>query len=270
MGKDNKKKTILDFQLMKDKNEKITFLTSYDATFVKILDEAGIDGILVGDSLGMVIQGKQNTLEVTVEDIIYHTSIVSRGITKAHLVADMPFMSYQVSKEEALKNAGRLIKEGRAESVKLEGGAFVADTVHHIQKAGIPVMGHIGLTPQSIHKFGGFRIQGRDEKRRDELLRDAKILEEAGVFAIVLEGIPAPLAKEITASLKIPTIGVGAGVHCDGQVLVIYDLLGMDNSFFPKFAKRYANLHEIINSAVRNYIEDVRSEKFHSEENSFN
>src|SRR3990167_1853313 len=204
MGKDNKKKTILDFQLMKDKNEKITFLTSYDATFVKILDEAGIDGILVGDSLGMVIQGKQNTLEVTVEDIIYHTSIVSRGITKAHLVADMPFMSYQVSKEEALKNAGRLIKEGRAESVKLEGGAFVADTVHHIQKAGIPA------------------------------------------------------------------IGVGAGVHCDGQVLVIYDLLGMDNSFFPKFAKRYANLHEIINSAVRNYIEDVRSEKFPSEENSFN
>lgn len=265
----NKKRTILDFLAMKKGGEKITFLTAYDATFVKILDEAGIDGVLVGDSLGMVIQGKPNTLEVTVEDIIYHTSIVSRGITTAHLVADMPFMSYQNSKEEALKNAGRLIKEGKAESVKLEGGKFVADSVFHIQKSGIPVMGHIGLTPQSIHQMGGFKIQGREERKRDELLRDAKILEEAGAFSIVLEGIPALLAKEITESLKIPTIGVGAGPHCDGQVLVIYDLLGMDNSFIPKFAKRYANLHEVINGAVKNYIEEVRSEKFPAEENSF-
>lgn len=265
----NKKRTILDFFSMKEKNENITFLTSYDATFVKILDEAGIDGILVGDSLGMVIQGRENTLEVTVEDIIYHTSIVSRGVNRAHLVADMPFMSYQISKEEALKNAGRLIKEGRAESVKLEGGSYVADTVHHIQKAGIPVMGHIGLTPQSIHQLGGFKIQGRDEKRRDELLRDAKILEEAGAYSVVLEGIPALLAKEITESLKIPTIGVGAGPYCDGQILVIYDLLGMNNNFNPKFAKRYANLHETINSAVKEYISDVRGGKFPSEEHSF-
>jgi len=264
-----KKRTILDFQAMKDAGEKITMLTAYDSTFVRIIDEAEVDSILVGDSLGMVIQGQKDTLGVRVEDIIYHSKIVSRGLKRAHLIADMPFMSYQVSKEEALRNAGRLVKEGAAESVKLEGGESVAESVHFIQRAGIPVMGHIGLTPQSIHKFGGFKIQGREEKRRDELLRDAKILEEAGAYSIVLEGMPAALAKEITESLKIPTIGIGSGVDCGGQVLVIYDLLGMDNTFNPKFAKRYANLHEIISSSVRSYVDDVKNKSFPSDEHSF-
>ena len=254
---------------MKERGQKIVALTSYDATFAKLLDTAGIDVILVGDSLGMVIQGEETTLQVTLDDIIYHTRAVSRGIQRAHLVADMPFMSYQISPEQALESAGRLIKEGRAEAVKLEGGVERAEAIQKIVSAGIPVMGHIGLTPQSVHKFGGYRVQGKTEDQAKYLKESAKAIEEAGAYALVLESIPWPLAKEITESLSIPTIGIGAGKYTDGQILVIYDLLGMDKDFNPRFLKKYADLFTVITRAVGDYINEVKEGLFPDEEHSF-
>jgi len=264
-----KKVTVPGLQRMKREGRRITMLTAYDATFTRILDEAGVDAILVGDSLGMVIQGGTTTTSVTMDDIIYHARIVSGGVKTSHLMVDLPFMSYQASVEDAVRNAGRLVKEGGAESVKLEGGRERAAAVRAIDQAGIPVCAHIGLTPQSIHKLGGFRVQGKVEEQAMRLMEDAKILEEAGAFALLLEGIPAPLAARISQAVQIPAIGIGAGAGCDGQVLVIYDMLGMDNTFNPKFAKRYARLHETIASAVRTYIDEVRTGAFPGEEHSY-
>jgi 3-methyl-2-oxobutanoate hydroxymethyltransferase len=261
--------TTQKLQQMKFRGEKITMVTAYDATFARLFDAAGADSLLVGDSLGMVVQGHDHTLSVTVEDIVYHCRAVVRGAPRPHIVGDLPFMSYQVSREEALRNAGRIIKEGGAHAVKLEGGEELADTVRLIDRAGIPVMGHVGLTPQSIHKLGGFKVQGRDEEAAARILRDARALEEAGCYAIVLEGIPAPLARRVTEGVSIPTIGIGAGVHCDGQVLVCYDLLGMDDSFRPRFVKQYENLSERIIGAVRAFIDDVKGREFPQAEHSF-
>ncbi|MEW6776658.1 MAG: 3-methyl-2-oxobutanoate hydroxymethyltransferase [Bdellovibrionota bacterium] len=266
---ERKKKTTLELKAMKERGEKIAMITAYDATFTRILDGAGVDMVLVGDSLGMVIQGYTDTLHVTLDEIVYHARIVRRGISKSHLCVDLPFMSYQVSPEQTLESAGRLMKEGGAESVKLEGGAWVADRVFRLTQCGIPVVGHIGLTPQSIHQFGGFKIQGRDEASAKALKDAAVSLEQAGAFALVLEGIPAKLAGEITKSISIPTIGIGAGPDCDGQVLVIYDLLGMDNQFNPKFAKKYARLADTIGEAVQSYIKEVRDGAFPGTEHTY-
>lgn len=269
MASDRKKKTIHQLREMKEQGEKIAMITAYDATFTRILDGAGIDIALVGDSLGMVIQGYTDTTHVSLDEMIYHARIVRRGISTAHMTVDLPFMSYQVSVEQTMESAGRLVKEGGAESVKLEGGEWVSERVYRLVQAGIPVMGHIGLTPQSIHQLGGFRIQGRDEKSAKALKDGAKALEQAGAYAIVLEGIPSALAKEITQSISIPTIGIGAGPDCDGQVLVIYDLLGMDNKFNPKFAKKYAQLADTISGAVSQYIDEVRNGAFPGPEHSY-
>jgi len=263
------KVTIIDIQKMKSEGKKITALTAYDYPFARLLDEAGIDIILVGDSLGMTVLGYENTLPVTLEDMIYHTKAVKRGVKWAFLAADMPFMSYQVSIDDALKNAGRLIKEGGAEAVKLEGGIAMQEIVSAIAEVGIPVMGHIGLTPQSIHKFGGYKVQGRKSIEAREIIEDAKALEDAGVFSIVLEGMPLELAKEITQKVKIPTIGIGAGQFCDGQVMVIHDLLGLAGEFKPKFVKRYAEGGEIIKNAVKEYIKDVTDGNFPTDDHSY-
>lgn len=263
------KVTIHTLRQKKTAGEKITMLTCYDATFARLLDEAGTDILLVGDSLGMVIQGQSTTLPVTLDEVIYHARAVVRGTRRAQVVGDMPFMSYQASLEEALRSAGRLMKEGGVEAIKLEGGAQHAELVRRLVGAGIPVMGHIGLTPQSFHQMGGFKVQGREEKARQRLIEDAKILEEAGAYSIVLEGIPLEVAEEITETISVPTIGIGAGPHCDGQVLVIYDLLGMNEEFKPKFVKRYENLSLRIRNAVDEYIQDVRSGAFPSENESF-
>jgi 3-methyl-2-oxobutanoate hydroxymethyltransferase len=249
--------------------QRITMLTAYDATFARLLDSCDVDILLVGDSLGMVIQGTDNTLAVSIEEMIYHTRAVVRGTQRAHVVADMPFMSYQASVEEGVRNAGRLLKEGRAEAVKLEGGRRHADLVRRLTEVGIPVMGHIGLTPQSIHAMGGYRVQGKQEQQAREIVEDARVLEEAGIYSLVLEGIPQEVAREITERLSIPTIGIGAGPHCDGQVLVIYDLLGMDPDFAPKFLKKYDNLGDRIRQAVGRYTEEVRQGVFPGPEHSF-
>lgn len=264
-----KKITLLDFQKMKVSKEKITMLTAYDYLTAKILDSCGIEVILVGDSLGMVIDGYETTLPVTVEDIIYHTKSVAKGATHSFIVGDMPFMSYQISVEEAKRNACRIIKEGGANAVKLEGGVNVEKIIKAITDIDIPVMGHIGLTPQSIHRMGGYKVQGKNGEEQKKILQDAKAVERAGAFAIVLEGIPAKLAEEITESLKIPTIGIGAGVNCDGQVLVFHDMVGYQKEFKPKFVKRYLELHELIGNAVKNYIEDVKLKRFPTDEHSF-
>lgn len=264
-----KKKTIPELQAMKAKDEKIVMVTAYDATFTRILDQAGVDCVLVGDSLSMVIQGNPDTLSVTLDEMIYHGRIVRRGISKAHLVVDLPFGSYQESPEQAVRSASRLMKEGGAESVKLEGGLPMVPSVRRLSEVGIPAMGHIGLTPQSIHAFGGFKVQGRSAEAAAILKESALALEDAGAWAIVLEGIPSALAREISLSLRIPTIGIGAGAACDGQVLVIYDLLGMDNSFNPKFAKKYAKLADTINEAVGSFIGEVRSGQFPAAEHSY-
>jgi 3-methyl-2-oxobutanoate hydroxymethyltransferase len=261
--------TIHTLRAMKERGEKIAVLTAYDATFARLLDEAGADMLLVGDSLGMVVQGNETTLPVTMEDIIYHTRAVVRGVRRAHVIGDMPFMSYQASIEQGLINAGRLMKEGGCASVKLEGGAVHAELVHRMVAAGIPVMGHIGLTPQSYHQLGGFKVQGREAGGRERLLADARALEDAGAYAIVLEAIPADIAREITASLSIPTIGIGAGTGCDGQVLVSYDMLGMDDTFKPRFVRRYATLGATIRDAVSHYVSDVRGGAFPSDAESF-
>jgi len=263
------KVTIIDIQKMKSDGKKITALTAYDYPFARLIDEAGVDIILVGDSVGMTVLGYENTLPVTIEDMIYHTKAVKRGIKRALLVADMPFMSYQVSIDDALKNAGRLIKEGGAEAVKLEGGIAIQEIVSAIVEIGIPVMGHVGLTPQSIHKFGGYKVQGRKSIEAREIIEDAKALEDAGVFSIVLEGIPLELAKEITQKIKIPTIGIGAGQFCDGQVMVIHDIIGLSGEFKPKFVKRYAEGGEIIKNAVKEYIKDVADGNFPTDDHSY-
>ena len=254
---------------MKQRGEKITCLTAYDYSFARILDEAGVDILLVGDSLGCVIQGQANTLPVTLDEMIYHTRAVTRGRKRALVVGDMPFLSFQASQERAVLNAGRFLQEAGAEAVKLEGGVAFRDTLAAIVRAGIPVMGHVGLTPQSVHRFGGYRIQGKDKERRQAIVNDALAVEEAGAFAMVLEGMPSDLAQEITGRLTIPTIGIGAGVSCDGQVLVMHDMLGLFDDFTPKFVKRYADLKGVVAQAVKSYIRDVREQKFPGKEHSF-
>jgi 3-methyl-2-oxobutanoate hydroxymethyltransferase len=254
---------------MKERGQKITALTAYDYTFSRILDEAELDILLVGDSLGSVIQGHDSTLPVTLEDVIYHTRAVARGRTRGLVVADMPFLSFQISVEEAKRNAGRLVQEAGAEAVKVEGGTDMVETIQGVVRMGIPVMGHIGLTPQSIHRFGGYKVQGKEKQQRDAILQDALAVERAGAFAIVLEAIPSALAREITGALKIPTIGIGAGVHCDGQVLVTHDMLGLFDMYSPKFVKRYADLKGSVTQAVKKYIAEVREGKFPDEEHSF-
>ncbi len=253
----------------KNSRSKITALTAYDFSFAKILDATEIDIILVGDSLAMVALGFPNTLPVTMDEMIAHTRAVKQGIQNSLLVGDMPFMSYQVSSEQAIANAGRFLQEGGAAAVKLEGGLRVAQKVRAIVQAGIPVMGHIGLTPQSVHQFGGYKVQGKNLLQARQIKQDARELEKAGAFAIVLEGIPSDLAGEITECLKIPTIGIGAGPHCDGQILVLHDLLGLTQDFTPKFVKRYANLDAEIKKAVGNYIDEVRSGLFPDKEHSY-
>jgi len=263
------KVTIHTLRQMKARGQKIAMLTAYDATFARLLDEAGADVLLVGDSLGMVIQGHETTLPVTLDEIAYHCRAVARGARRAHVVGDMPFMSYQASIEQGVMNAGKLMKEGACHAIKLEGGAVHADLVRRLVSAGIPVMGHIGLTPQSYHQLGGFKVQGRDPGGRERLLADARVLEEAGVYSIVLEAIPADIAYDITAAVSIPTIGIGAGTGCDGQVLVSYDALGMDETFKPRFVRRFATLGETIKDAIGHYIADVRDGSFPSDAESF-
>ncbi len=246
-----------DLRAMKERGEKIAVLTSYDFTMARILDRAGVEVILVGDSVGMVVLGFDTTLPVTLDMMIHHTAAVSRGAKRALIIADMPFLTFQLSLEEAMRNAGRLIQEGGAAAVKIEGGRQIVETAKRLADIGIPVMGHLGLTPQSVHQLGGFRPQGRDSEAAERLMQDAEILENAGVFGIVLESIPADLAGRITSSLKIPTIGIGAGPQCDGQVLVINDMLGFTDGPVPPFARQYAQLSEQILSAARAYIQDV-------------
>lgn len=252
---------------LKRQGQPIVMVTAYDATFARLADESGIDVVLVGDSLGMVIQGHPHTLEVTLEHMCYHARCVRRAVQRAHLVVDLPFMSYQVSPEQALISAGRLVQEGGAEAVKLEG--VRPETVKKIVQAGIPVMGHLGLTPQSVHEFGGFRVQGREDAAAVRLKQDALALQEAGAYSLVLEGIPAALAQTISQSLAIPTIGIGAGVGCDGQVLVMQDLLGLDDKFKPRFVKRYAELAETVRGAFREFAGEVRGRTFPGEAHSF-
>ncbi len=261
--------TIHTLKKLKTAGQKICMVTAYDATFSRLFDEAGADVLLVGDSLGMVVQGHDSTLPVTMDQMVYHSRAVTRGAKRAHVVGDLPFMSYQNSVEEAVANAGRLVAEGGVGSVKLEGGSEFADVVTRIVRASIPVMGHLGLTPQSIHKMGGYVVQGRDEDTARKLLDDAVALEQAGCYAIVLEGVPLELAKTITARLSIPTIGIGAGKHCDGQVLVCYDLLGLNPHFKPKFVKHYAMLSNDVNGAAKSFFDEVRTGSFPDEDHSF-
>jgi 3-methyl-2-oxobutanoate hydroxymethyltransferase len=242
--------------------------TAYDYTFAKLIDGL-VDIVLVGDSVGMVVQGHSNTLSVTLEDMIYHSKCVAAGLKASHLVVDMPFMSYQINLENALKNAGRLLSEGLAHAVKVEGGVTVSRTITRIVEIGIPVMGHIGLTPQSVHAFGGYRIQGKTASARESIIQDAIALEDAGVYAIVLEGIPTELAQAITDRVKVPTIGIGAGPHCDGQILVLQDFLGLNTDFQPKFVKKFAELAEQTRSAVSAYASEVRKKSFPEREHSF-
>jgi 3-methyl-2-oxobutanoate hydroxymethyltransferase len=249
--------------------DKIAAITAYDASFARLLDAAQVDVLMVGDSLGMVIQGLPNTLAVTLEDMIYHTRAVVRGSSRALVVTDLPFMSYQVSPERALESAGRIVKEGGAEAVKLEGGRAVCGAISRIVDAGIPVMGHLGLTPQSVNVIGGFKVQARDEAARDRLVADARALERAGVFSLVLEAVPKGVAKLVTESIGVPTIGIGAGPDCDGQVLVCYDLLGLFQGFVPRFVKRYAELGEGVTGAARSYVAEVRAGQFPDERHSF-
>lgn len=261
--------TVSSFLQAKANKEKITMLTAYDYSMAKIVNDAGIDAILVGDSLGMVVQGYESTLEVTMDDMVYHCRAVARGAENALIVGDMPFLSYHISVEDAVRNAGRLIQEGKAHAVKLEGGVDQVANVKAIVKAQIPVMGHIGLTPQSVNLFGGFKVQGKDITQAQKVIDDALALEAAGVFAIVLEGIPEKLATLITEKISVPTIGIGAGRYCDGQVLVIHDLLGMYDRQSPKFSKRYAALNETIKDSVTAYVTEVKTAQFPEEKHTF-
>ncbi len=264
-----RRKTVLDLHRMKAENEKIAMITAYDATMARLVDSAGVDMVLVGDSVGMVVQGMPDTLGVTLEDMIYHGRCVARGLQQAHLTVDMPFMSYQISPEQALESAGRLVKEGHAQSVKLEGGERSAAAIAKIVEAGIPVVGHIGLTPQSVNTLGGWRVQGRGDAAAEQLMHDALAVQEAGAFSLVLEMVPAELAAEVTAALEIPTIGIGAGVDCSGQVLVCNDLLGFDMSFSPRFLTRYAELQDPMVQAISAYVAEVREGSFPTDAHSF-
>ena len=257
--------TVTTLYRMKEKGEKIVALTAYDFPFAKMVDEAGIHVILVGDSLGMVVQGKSSTLPVTMDEMVYHTRMVAEAASHALVIGDMPFMSYQCGIEQAIANAGRFLKEAGAAAVKLEGGAAVSDTIRAISDAGIPVQAHIGLTPQSVHQMGGYKVQ-RDEER---LLADAAQVEAAGAFSVVLEGIPTDIAEKITQSLKIPTIGIGAGPLCDGQILVLHDLLGLNDRHVPKFVKRYAKLNEAADTALKAYSDEVKSGAFPAKEHCY-
>ena len=261
--------TVHDFLKKKKESKKITMLTAYDYPFAQIVDEAGIDVILVGDSLGMVVQGHENTLPVTMDEMIYHAKMVVRAVKNAMVIGDMPFMSYQSSVEDAVKNAGRFLKEAGTAAIKLEGGSEVADHIKAMTKSDIPVMAHIGLTPQSIHRMGGYKVQGKTEEAARKLIEEAHIVEDAGAFSVLLEAIPMDLAKKITEELSIPTIGIGAGAYCDGQVLVLHDLLGLFERFVPKFVKKYANLKEEALKAIKTYKEDIEQGLFPSEEQSF-
>jgi 3-methyl-2-oxobutanoate hydroxymethyltransferase len=263
------KVTIHTLKKQKAAGQKICMVTAYDATFARILDEAGADVLLVGDSLGMVVQGNDSTLPVTMDQMVYHSKAVARGAQRAHVVGDLPFMSYQNGVEDAVRNAGRLIAEGNVGSVKLEGGQEFAEVISRIVRASIPVMGHIGLTPQSVHKLGGYVVQGRDEDTARKLVEDAVALEQAGCYALVLEAVPLELAKTITARVSIPTIGIGAGKYCDGQVLVCYDLLGLNPSFKPKFVKRYADGFTTVSQAAQTFFGEVRAGSFPDEDHSF-
>jgi 3-methyl-2-oxobutanoate hydroxymethyltransferase len=264
---------VTDLARMKAARQPVTMLTAYDYPFARIFDQAGIDLLLIGDSLGMVVQGADSTLPVTLKEIIYHVKMVVRARQRALVIADLPFLTYQVSPEQALRSAGRLIKEGGAEAVKLEGGITMAETIRRVVDVDIPVMGHIGLTPQSVHRMGGHRVQGRRSGRapgcRERLLEDAAAVEQAGAFALVLEGIPAELAAEITSRVAIPTIGIGAGPECDGQVLVMHDMLGLSESFIPRFAKPYANLWQEASAAAASYIREVRERAFPAREHCY-
>jgi 3-methyl-2-oxobutanoate hydroxymethyltransferase len=264
-----RKVTVPDLRARKLNGPPIAMVTAYDFTMALLVDEGGADVVLVGDSLGMVVQGLPNTLPVTVDEICYHGRAVARGLRRAHLVGDMPFMSFQISPEEALRNAGKLMKDGAFEAVKLEGGAEVAPHVARIVGAGIPVMGHVGLLPQSVHAMGGFKVQGKQEEAADRIVRDARALEDAGCYSIVIEGVPADVAARVTEAVAIPTIGIGAGPSCDGQVLVCYDFLGMFRGIRPKFVKRYAELGDAVVEATRAYVDEVRSGAFPSEAHSF-
>ena len=260
--------TIHEFQRHKRDKKKLIVVTAYDALFARIVEQAGIEAILVGDSLGVVVQGKANTLSVTMDDMLYHTKLVAGAAQRALVIGDMPFMSYQAGQEDALRNAGRFLQAG-AQAIKLEGGAVVADRVAAMTSIGIPVMGHLGMTPQSVHRFGGYKVQGKESDHAQALLNDAKTLEAAGAFAIVLDAIPAELAKTITEQVAIPTIGIGAGPHCDGQVLVLYDILGLFDDFVPKFVKPYAHLKADAIQALRRYKEEVEEGKFPSDSESY-
>lgn len=254
---------------MKKTGEKIAMLTGYDFLVAKYLDQVGTDIILVGDSLANVVQGHETTLPVTVDDMIYHAKAVKRAVRNALIVVDMPFMSYQNSVDEAVRNCGRVMKEVGVGAVKLEGGAYIADIVRHLVRIGIPVMGHLGLTPQAINKFGTYEVRAQDKEEAAQVLRDAKVLADAGVFAIVLEKIPASLAKKVTRSIPVPTIGIGAGPHCDGQVLVVYDMLGLTEEFKPRFVRRYAELAQTMRSAFTQYIDDVKEQRFPTMKESY-
>jgi 3-methyl-2-oxobutanoate hydroxymethyltransferase len=260
--------TVPDLQRYKRERKKVIVVTAYDALFARILEQAGIETILVGDSLGVVVQGKSNTLSVTMEEMLYHTRLVAGAAQKSLVIGDMPFMSYQISKGEALRNAGRFLQAG-AHAVKLEGGAAIVDRVEAMTGVGIPVIGHLGMTPQSVHQYGGYKVHGKEANQVKKLTADAKALEQAGAQAIVLEAIPAALAKTITEQLSIPTIGIGAGPHCDGQVLVLYDLLGLFDDFVPKFVKPYARLKADALQALRHYKEEVEQGKFPSDSESY-
>jgi 3-methyl-2-oxobutanoate hydroxymethyltransferase len=257
--------TVPDFVAAKERRVRLTMLTAYDYTMARLLDAAGVDGLLVGDSLGMVIQGSETSLAVTLDEVIYHTRLVARGIRRSLLIADMPFLSFQISPQQALESAGRLVKEGGAHAVKLEGGVRSAAAIEAIDRCHIPVMGHIGMTPQSVRRFGGFRVQ-RDEKR---ILDDALATQQAGAFAVVLECVPAELAQSVTAALSIPTIGIGAGAGCDGQVLVVHDMLGLFDDLRPRFVKQYADLGRAIVRAAETYCREVRDGSFPGPEHSF-
>jgi 3-methyl-2-oxobutanoate hydroxymethyltransferase len=258
--------TVVD---MKSKGEKISMLTAYDFTMAQIIDQAGIEIILVGDSASNVMAGHETTVPMTLDHMIYHTSCVVRGVDRALVIADLPFMSYQVTTKEALISAGRMMKEAGAHAVKLEGGKYIVNTVKRIVDAGIPVMGHLGLTPQSIYKFGTYKVRATEADEADDLIRDAKLLEEAGCFSLVLEKIPANLAEKVTANLSIPTIGIGAGASCDGQVLVLHDMLGLNKEFNPRFLRRYADLNSVMTEAVQHYIKDVKNKDFPNKDEQY-
>jgi 3-methyl-2-oxobutanoate hydroxymethyltransferase len=265
----DKKVTAVSLRARKGTGERIAVVTAYDFAFARLADRAGVDAVLVGDTLGMVVQGQPSTLPVTVDDIVYHTRMVARGAARAHVIADMPFMSYQASVEDGVRAAGRLLKEGGAAAVKVEGGTEVADLVRRLTHIGIPVVGHVGMTPQSMHQFGGFKLQGRTDEQRRRILADADALADAGAYAIVIESVPRALAAEITQAVPAVTIGIAAGAACDGQVLVMHDLLGLDPSWNPRFVRRYAELGKAAGDAFAAYVRDVRDGRFPSDDESF-